>query len=182
MKILIEKLIKNVRIKVAIADITQIETDASVNAANQNLQHGGGVAFAISKTGGPIIQSESNDIIIKQGPLNTGDAVLTSGGNLKSKFVIHTVGPVWREGDEEKKLEKAVNSVMKIAKKYDLRSISIPAISCGIFGFPAENGTKIIFKTVKNFITKNDSSLEEIYFVGLESEIAELFKRAVEDD
>lgn len=182
MKIIAEKVIKRTHIKVIEGDITQIDTEAIVNAANLYLQHGGGVAGAIVRAGGEIIQKESNEIVRKKGSLKIGEAVITSGGNLKAKYVIHTVGPVWGEGNEEEKLKRAIVSVMEIAKNYKLKSISIPAVSCGIFGFPKEKGTKIIFETMKNFILNNECSLEEVCLIGLGPEIPELFKKALEND
>ena len=182
MNILAEKIIKKVHIKVVEGDITKIDSDAIVNAANSYLQHGGGVALAILRAGGEVIQKESNDIIRRNGPLKTGEAVITSGGNLKAKYVIHTVGPAWGEGNEEEKLKRAITSVMEIAKNYNLKSISIPAVSCGIFGFPKEKGTKIIFKSVKDFILNNETPFDEILLIGLGSEIPELFEKALKND
>jgi len=182
MKIIAEKVIRRAHIKVIEGDITLINAEAIVNAANSYLQHGGGVAGAIVRAGGEIIQEESNEIIRKRGPLKTGEAAITSGGNLQAKYVIHTVGPVWGEGNEEEKLKRAIISVMEIAKNNKLRNISIPAVSCGIFGFPKEKGTKIIFETVKNFILNNECSLEEVCLIGVGPEIPELFKRVLEND
>ena len=181
MKVISEKVIRRAHIKVIEGDITQIDTEAIVNAANSYLQHGGGVAGAIARAGGEIIQKESNEIVRKKGSLKTGEAATTSGGNLKAKYVIHTVGPVWGEGNEEEKLKRAIISVLKIAKNNKLRSISIPAVSCGIFGFPKEKGTKIIFETVKNFILNNECSVEEVCLIGLGPEIPALFKKALEN-
>ncbi len=182
MNILAEKIIKKVHIKVVEGDITKIDSDAIVNAANSYLQHGGGIALAILRAGGEIIQKESNDIIRRNGPLKTGEAVITSGGNLKAKFVIHTVGPAWGEGNEEEKLQRAIISVLEIAKNIKLKSISIPAVSCGIFGFPKEKGTEIIFKSAKDFILNNETPFDEILLIGLGSEIPELFEKALKND
>jgi O-acetyl-ADP-ribose deacetylase (regulator of RNase III) len=182
MNILAEKIIKKTHIKAVEGDITQIDCDAIINAANSYLQHGGGVALAIVRAGGSTIQKESNEIIKKRGPLKTGEAVITSSGNLKAKFIIHTVGPIWGEGDEEDKLKRAIISALEIAKGNKLKSISIPAVSCGIFGFPKEKGTKIIFRTVKDFILNNDTPFDEIFLIGRDSEIPELFKMAIQND
>ncbi len=173
--------VNRVRIKVIKGDITKDKVDAIVNAANKYLSHGGGVALAISRAGGPIIQKESNELIQKRGPLETGEAVLTSGGNLPAKFVIHTVGPVYGEGDEDNKLGKAVLSVLKLATEKKLESISIPAISCGIYGFPKKKGTKIIYETVKEFIKNNETTLKEVHLIGIGREIPMLFKEAMEN-
>ena len=182
MKAIAEKVIRRTHIKVIEGDITQIDAEAIVNAANSYLQHGGGVAGAIVRAGGEIIQEESNEIIRKRGPLKTGEAVITSGGNLKAKYVIHTVGPVWGEGNEEEKLKRAIISVMEIAKNYKLKSISVPAVSCGIFGFPKERGTKIIVEIIKDFVENKENSLDEVWLIGLGFDIPELFKRVLEND
>jgi len=182
MKVLAEKNINGVLLKVIKGDITKEKVDAIVNAANKYLSHGGGVAGAIVRAGGYEIQRESDEIVQKRGPLETGDAVITGAGNLPAKFVIHTVGPVWGEGDEDKKLQRAVLSVLRLATEKKLQSISIPAISCGIFGFPKERGTRIIYETIKKFLSENETSLKEIHLIGIGSEIPELFKKAVEND
>ena len=182
MKVLAEKDINGILLKVIKGDITKEKVDAIVNAANKYLSHGGGVAGAIVRAGGYEVQRESNEIVQKRGPLETGDAVMTGAGNLPAKFVIHTVGPVWGEGDEDKKLQRAVLSVLRLATEKKLESISIPAISCGIFGFPKERGTRIIYETIKKFLSENETSLKEIHLIGIGSEIPELFKKAVEND
>ena len=182
MKILAEKNVNGVWIKVIKGDITKEKVDAIVNAANKYLSHGGGVAGAIVRAGGYKIQEESNEIVRKRGPLETGEAVITSGGDLPAKYVIHTVGPVWGEGDEDEKLRKAVLSVLKLATEKKLQSISIPAISCGIFGFPKERGTKIIYKTIEEFLRNNKTSLKEIHLIGIGSEIPSLFEKALKND
>ncbi len=181
MEVLKEAIINGVKIKVIRGNITKDNVDAIVNAANKYLSHGGGVALAISYAGGPIIQEESNKIVKKYGPLQTGNAVITTGGNLQAKYVIHTVGPIYGEGDEYNKLKKATNSVLKIASDEKLESISIPAISCGIYGFPKAAGTKLIFETAKEFVQNNQTTLKEIHLIGIDKEIPELFKKAIEN-
>src|SRR3990172_3915451 len=121
-------------IRLVQGDITEQKTDAIVNAANSHLQHGGGVAGAIVKKGGQIIQKESDKI----GYVPVGKSAITTAGKLPSKYVIHAVGPRWGEGDEDNKLKSAVISSFKLADEKKLKSISIPAISAGIFGFPKD--------------------------------------------
>lgn len=179
MEILFEKVINRVIFKVVKGDITQELVEAIVNAANSYLKHGGGVAGAIVRAGGEIIQKESDEYVAKYGPLPVGSATITSGGNLKARYVIHTVGPRWGEGDEVKKLEKAVESVLKIAKEKGIKSLSIPAISCGIFGFPPNLGTKIIVSKVVDFVKENPDIFEEIHFIGIGEEIPLLFTEAL---
>lgn len=175
MEILFEKSINNVKLKVIKGDITQEEVEAIVNPANSYLKHGGGVAGAIVRAGGEIIQKESDEYVSKYGPLPVGSATITSGGNLRTKYVIHVVGPKWGEGEEIQKLERAVESVLKIAKENNIRSLSIPAISCGIFGFPPQLGTKIIVERVVDFIKLNSDTFDEIHFIGIGEEIPQLF-------
>lgn len=177
MEILFEKDINDVKLKVVKGDITQENLDAIVNPANSYLKHGGGVAGAIVKAGGETIQRESDEYVSKYGPLPVGSAMVTSGGSLKTKYVIHTVGPRWGEGNEQEKLRKAVRSVLEIAKERGIKSISIPAISCGIFGFPPELGTKIIVNTVLDFIKHNPNVFDEIHFIGIDNEIPNLLLR-----
>jgi len=181
-EVLSEKEINRTRVKAVQGDITVEEVDAIVNAANRHLSHGGGVAGAIVRRGGYIIQEESSRIVQKRGPLKTGEAVITGSGNLKAKYIIHTVGPVWGEGDEDEKLKNAILSVLKIATAYKLKSISIPAVSCGIYGFPKERGTHIIYETIKVFLENNETTLKEIHLIGLGKGISELFKKAVTND
>ncbi len=182
MEVLAEKEINGVLVKVVKGDITKEKTDAIVNAANKYLSHGGGVAGAIVRAGGRVIQEESDKIVKERGPLETGEAVITTAGSLPSKFVIHTVGPIYGEGGEDEKLRKAVLSVLKLATEKNLHSISIPAISCGIYGFPKKRGTKIIYETVKEFLRNNKTSLKEVHLIGIGREIPNLFKEAVESD
>lgn len=182
MVILKDEKVKDKRIEVVKGDITEEKTDAIVNAANRHLSHGGGVAGAIVKKGGEIIQIESNKIVEKRGPLKTGEAVITQAGNLPCKYVIHTVGPVWGEGDEEKKLKKAIESSLQVATENLLKSISIPAVSCGIFGFPKKKGTQIIYKTVKEYLEKRETTIKLVRLIGIGDEIPNLFKEAMEEN
>ncbi len=140
-------------------DITQEKVDAIVNAANSYLKHGGGVAGAIVRKGGKIIQEESDNI----GYVPVGKAVLTSGGNLPAKSVIHAVGPRWGEGDEDDKLNNAVLSSLKLADENNFKSISMPAISAGIFGFPKDRCAQILLSTIDEYLQSNpDSPLKEV--------------------
>lgn len=125
-------------------DITEMATDAIVNAANSCLKHGGGVAGAIVRKGGRIIQDESDKI----GYCAVGDAVITGAGSLKAKHVIHTVGPRMGEGNEDEKLKNAAVNSLKLADREGLESITMPAISAGIFGFPIDRCAAIMLKNV----------------------------------
>src|SRR4030066_2182469 len=140
MKIISEHQFGERAVRLVQGDITERDTDAIVNAANSNLQHGGGVAGAIVRKGGQIIQDESDRI----GFTPVGTAVITTAGKLPAKFVIHTVGPRMGEGDEDNKLKNAVLNSLMLASEKGLKSISIPAISSGIFGFPKDLCAKIL--------------------------------------
>jgi O-acetyl-ADP-ribose deacetylase (regulator of RNase III) len=158
-------------------DITERDTDAIVNAANSYLQHGGGVAGAIVRKGGQIIQEESDRI----GFTPVGHAVLTSAGSLPAKFVIHAVGPRLGEGDEENKLKNAVLHSLLLASQKGLRSISMPAISSGIFGFPKDRCAKILVGESLAFLEEQTgSSLQSIEFCIYDNLTLSFFKREFE--
>ena len=151
--------IENRVLELAKGDITEMDTDAVVNAANAQLVLGGGVAGAIRKKGGPKIQEECNKI----GGTFVGGAVITTGGNLKAKFVIHAVGPRMGEGNEDEKLKNATLNSLKVADENQLKSISFPAISTGIFGFPIKGCAEIMLKTTIDYL-KGQTSLEKVTF------------------
>ena len=153
-----KKLSSNQTIQIVQGDITIEEVDAIVNAANENLQHGGGVAWAISKKGGPAIQKESDAWIRQHGRVSHSHPAWTSGGLLPSKYVIHAVGPVWGDGDEDNKLESALTGCLRVADELKCSSIALPAISTGIFGFPRERAAGIVFSTTEEYFAENPSS------------------------
>jgi len=140
-------------------DITEMETDEIVNAANAQLVLGGGVAGAIRRKGGPKIQEECN----KKGPTFVGGAVITTGGDLKAKHVIHAVGPRMGEGNEDEKLKNATLNSLKVADENNLKSISFPAISTGIFGFPIGRCAEIMLKTTIDYL-KGQTGLKKVIF------------------
>lgn len=145
-------------------DITALAVDAIVNAANVHLQHGGGVAGAIVRKGGAVIQEESDHIIAARGrPLETGEAVITSGGKLPAKFVIHTVGPVWGDGDEDAKLRRACLSALRLADENKLKSIALPAISTGIYSFPLDRAARILLAAAAEYLA-GQTGLERVIF------------------
>ena len=153
------------KIELIKADITKIEIDAIVNAANSGLRGGGGVDGAIHRAGGPSIMAECNRIRETEGGCPTGEAVLTSAGNLPAKYVIHTVGPIWSGGSqgEAELLENAYLNSLKLAKKHLLHSVSFPNISTGIYGFPKELAAEIALKKVKEFMEINDLPSQVIF-------------------
>jgi O-acetyl-ADP-ribose deacetylase (regulator of RNase III) len=140
--------IENRVLELVEGDITEMETDAIVNAANAQLILGGGVAGAIRRKGGSKIQQECNKI----GGTFVGGAVITGGGNLKAKHVIHAVGPRMGEGNEDEKLKNATLNSLKVADENNLKSISFPAISTGVFGFPIQRCAEIMLKTTIDYL------------------------------
>ncbi len=177
MEILKRIVVESTEIRMIKGDLTESKVDVIVNAANSYLKHGGGVAGAIVRKGGNIIQEESNSI----GYVPVGQCSITSAGSLKAEYVIHAVGPRWGEGDEENKLKNAVNSVLNLAAEKGFESISIPAISAGIFGFPKDRCAQIMTSETIKFLKKNrDTSLREINFYLIDTDIIEFFKVALE--
>jgi O-acetyl-ADP-ribose deacetylase (regulator of RNase III) len=135
-------------------DITEEWVDAIVNAANSLLKHGGGVAGAIVRKGGRIIQEESDQIA----PVPVGQAAITGAGNLPARYVIHAVGPRWGEGNEDEKLKDAVQNSLKIATEHNLKTISLPAISSGIFGFPVSRCAEVILGAIEEYLQREQKS------------------------
>ena len=159
------------KIELVRGDITRIDSDAIVNAANSSLMGGGGVDGAIHRAGGPAILEECRKIIAKQGSCKTGEAVITTGGNLPARFVIHTVGPVWNNGKKEEavKLANCYKNSLCLAAERALKTIAFPNISTGIYGYPKKEAASIAVGTVREWLTTN-SSIEKIYFVCFDEE------------
>lgn len=144
-------------------DITQENVDAIVNAANKKLKHSGGVAGAISRRGGPAIQRESDQWIEEHGPVSHAEPAYTSAGELPAQYVIHAVGPVWGSGDEDAKLADAVTGSLDLADRLELSSISFPAISTGIFGFPKDQAAREMYAAMAKHCEQHpDSGLQRI--------------------
>lgn len=146
------------RIEIIKGDITRISVDAIVNAANSSLLGGGGVDGAIHRAGGPAILADCRKIIARQGGCKTGEAVITTAGNLPAKYVIHTVGPVWNGGSngEEEKLAGCYKNALQLAVQHQCQSIAFPGISTGIYRFPKEIAAAIAIKTIRSFLQKNE--------------------------
>ena len=134
-------------------DITQMDTEAIVNAANERLAHGGGVAGVISHKGGPSIQRESDKWVRRHGRVATGSAAITSGGNLKARFIIHAVGPVY-DGTlrSAELLGSAVGAALQMADEHRLESVALPAISTGIFGYPMEGAAQVMLRVTIEYL------------------------------
>ena len=140
-------------------DITEMDTDAIVNAANAQLRLGGGVAGAVRRKGGPSIQKECNE----HGPIHVGEAAITGAGDLRAKHVIHAVGPMMGEGDEDKKLRNATLSSLRLADDNSLKSIAFPAISTGIFGYPIDRCATIMLTSAIEHL-EGDTGLSKVVF------------------
>lgn len=156
-------------------DITLERVDAIVNAANEGLQHGGGVAWAISSKGGPEIQRESDAWVRRRGRVDHAHPAWTSGGRLPAKYVIHAVGPVWGEGEEDSKLADAVRGSLRVADELKCASVALPAISTGIFGFPLARAAGVILDAIENYFSEDKACLEVVRLVLLERRTAEVF-------
>jgi O-acetyl-ADP-ribose deacetylase (regulator of RNase III) len=157
--------VKKSKIILVQGDITKQETDAIVNAANSSLMGGGGVDGAIHRAGGPAILEESKQIVAKIGRLPAGEAVITTGGNLPAKYVIHTVGPIWSGGDrnEPELLANAYRNSLVLAREKGIRTISFPSISTGAYRYPLDEAAKIAVTSVIDFLKNN--GIDEVYFV-----------------
>ena len=158
-------------------DITELDTDAIVNAANAQLVLGGGVAGAIRKKGGPQIQAECDKI----GGTFVGGAVITTGGRLKARHVIHAVGPRMGEGDEDRKLRDATRNSLKVADENRLKSIAFPAISTGIFGFPIERCAAIMLATTIEYL-KGRTGLQRVVFCLFGRDSYQVFANQLEKE
>ncbi|MBK8903109.1 MAG: macro domain-containing protein [Anaerolineaceae bacterium] len=163
-------------LRIGQGDITEETTEAIVNAANERLEHGAGVAGAIRKRGGEIIQEESHRWVQEHGRVHTGSAAITGAGSLATKYVIHTVGPIWGSGNEEKKLASAVKSALSVAAQHGIKSIAIPGISSGIFGGPKDLCARIIIQTTANYLNRNPAtSIKEVHFCNIDEETVSAF-------
>ena len=172
----------NAILEIIKGDITEIEADAIVNAANSTLLGGGGVDGAIHRKGGPRILEECKRLRATEWPdgLPTGCATITSGGNLKAKHVIHTVGPIWRGGfhEEAKLLKQAYRSSMKLAVTNGIKKVAFPSISTGAYGYPVEEASRVAVGAVKDFLEKEDK-LERVSFVLFSESNFEVYLKAV---
>ena len=147
------------KLRLVEGNIALLEVEAVVNAANTSLVLGSGVAGAIKRFGGPSIQEECD----KLAPIKVGQAVITSGGNLKAGYVIHAVGPVYGEGQEEEKLAAATRTSLKIARDRQIKSVAFPALSTGVFGFPLERCSEIMLRVTMDFLKGNDFPNEVVF-------------------
>jgi len=176
-----EVMIKQTKVSVVTGDITQQSSDAIVNAANSSLMGGGGVDGAIHRAGGPAILEECQNIVSSQGRLPTGQAVITTGGNLRARYVIHTVGPIWHGGSrgEADLLASAYSESLKLASERKLSSISFPSISTGAYGYPVAEAARIAISTVGSFLREEATTLQEVEFVLFDARTYETYVSAL---
>ncbi len=169
-------LLNSTVIEIIQGDITQSEVACIVNAANTSLLGGGGVDGAIHRAGGKQILDECIRIRNAQGNCPTGEAVITTGGKLKAKYVIHTVGPVWNDGknNEREKLSNCYRNTLNLAVEKGIKSIAFPNISTGIYGYPKDKAAEVALKTVVEFVEKNET-IERIQFVCFDSENYDIY-------
>jgi len=162
-------------------DITQEKVDVIVNAANSRLQHGGGVAGAIVRAGGQEIQEACDRFVRRYGPVPTGHSAWSEAGQLPCKGIIHAVGPIWGEGDEPEKLRSAAHSAFTLAAQREMHSLSLPAISSGIFGFPKKECAEILIQAAVDFLNDHPvDSLQEIRFTIIDDETVGIFRQEFE--
>lgn len=165
-----------IQMKLIQGDITKLQVDAIVNAANSSLMGGGGVDGAIHRAGGPQILEECRAIVARQGGCKTGDAVITTAGNLPAKFVIHTVGPVWQGGSrgEAGLLGNCYTNSLSLAVSHKLKSIAFPNISTGVYGYPKQKAAEVAVEAVRTFL--KDKPVLEVTFVCFDGENYEIYQ------
>lgn len=177
-----EVTIGNTILKTIVADITTLHVDAVVNAANSSLMGGGGVDGAIHRAGGEEILNDCKKIVAKIGRLPAGEAVITTAGGMPSKYVIHTVGPVWYGGmrNEPKLLKSCYKNSLMVGMENDVKTIGFPSISTGVYGYPVEKASGVAVETVMDFVKKNPEGFEEIIFCGFDPSTEKEYSRALE--
>ncbi|MFC2022029.1 O-acetyl-ADP-ribose deacetylase [Chloroflexota bacterium] len=175
--------INQTKLSIIQGDITKQATDAIVNAANSSLMGGSGVDGAIHRAGGPAILEECKQIVFRHGRLPTGRAVITTGGNLKARSVIHTVGPIWQGGNrgEPELLASAYQESLKVASENNLNSVSFPSISTGAYGYPVAKAAKVATGTVVSFLRERVTSIKEVVFVLFDSATFESYSSVLRE-
>jgi O-acetyl-ADP-ribose deacetylase (regulator of RNase III) len=177
-----ETAVGRTKLSIVQGDITHQSTDAIVNAANSGLMGGGGVDGAIHRAGGPAILEECRRIREERGRLPMGQAVITTGGNLRARHVIHTVGPVWRGGSsgEPDLLGSAYRESLNLAVEHGLESVSFPSISTGAYGYPVEAAARVALQIVLDFL-RDDDSLGEVVFVLFDPRTTGTYEEALRE-
>jgi len=182
-KQVVEITINQAKLRIIQGDITKQDTDAIVNAANCSFMGGGGVDRAIHKAGGPTILGECKQIVARQGRLPIGKAVMTTGGNLKARHVIHTVGPIWHGGDkgELELLVSAYQESLKLAMENQLHSISFPSVSTGAYGYPVAKASRVALGAVIASLHQSSTPVREVVFVLFDSQSFGVYSSALKE-
>lgn len=177
-----ERLIGQTRVVAMSGDLTAQQVDAIVNAANTELQHGGGVAGALARAAGPTLQSESDAWVRDHGPLTDGTAAVTAAGALPAKVVVHVAGPVYRAGrdDNAARLRAAVVAALDATAEHRLRSVAFPAISAGIYGYPRPEATRVLVEATLDWLATRPDALDEIRLVGFDAAARDDFAAALQ--
>ncbi|MFN8609768.1 MAG: O-acetyl-ADP-ribose deacetylase [Vulcanimicrobiota bacterium] len=170
------------KLQVEAGDLTRLRVDAIVNAANTGLRGGGGVDGAIHRAGGPTIMEECDAIRARQGGCATGEAVLTSAGNMPARHVIHTVGPVWRGGQsgEEQLLANCYRNSLRLALEQGLKTVAFPCISTGVYGYPPDQAAPLAVQTVREFCRQHPG-LEVVTFCVFSPKDEQLYSQLLKD-
>jgi len=169
-----------IRVSLVQGDITEERVDAIVNAANRMLAHGGGLAGAIVRKGGEVIQEESHAWVHAHGPVTHEVPAVTGSGTLPCKAVVHAVGPVWGEGNEDAKLRTAVHGALRTAAQHRFDSIALPAISTGIFGFPKDRAAQVILSAIEDWAPQEPSGPRDIRITILDEPTLAVFRKVFE--
>ncbi|MFC1952067.1 O-acetyl-ADP-ribose deacetylase [Chloroflexota bacterium] len=182
-KKVVEVTINQAKLSIIQGDITRQDTDAIVNAANSSLMGGGGVDGAIHRAGGPVILEECKQIVARQGRLPTGKAVITTGGNLKTRYVFHTVGPIWHGGNrgEPELLASAYRESLKLAGENRLNSISFPSISTGAYGYPVDKASRVALGAVIDSLRESITLVRLVVFVLFDARTFGAYSSALRD-
>jgi O-acetyl-ADP-ribose deacetylase (regulator of RNase III) len=177
----VEVIVNEAKLSLLQGDITKQTTDAIVNAANSSLMGGGGVDGAIHRAGGPAILEECKQIVSRQGRLPAGKAVITTGGNLKARYVIHTVGPIWRDGTrgEPELLASAYRESLRTAVAKGLKTIAFPSISTGAYGYPVDQAAEVALHTVIDFL-RQEAKLDSVIFVLFDVRTYQVYAKTLE--
>lgn len=166
-------------LRVLRADITSLAVDAVVNAANERLAHGGGVAAALARAGGPAVQRESDAWVAEHGLLGTGQAAVTTAGDMPARMIVHVVGPRYRDGqDNAGMLADAVRAALDAAAAHGASSVGLPAISAGIFGYPPREATRVIAGACARWLSGAPGAVSDVVLVGFDDDTATLFRTA----
>jgi O-acetyl-ADP-ribose deacetylase (regulator of RNase III) len=169
------------QIEIIEGDITEQEADGIINAANNYLAHGAGVAGAIVRRGGPVIQQESDEWVRRHGPVPTGSAAITSAGRLRARYVIHAVGPIYDGTPRSAQLlAAAVQSALRLADEYGLKSVALPAISTGIFGYPMAEAARVLLRAALDYLG-GETGLERVVFCLYGQPAYDVFERTLRD-